>query len=551
MRLPRFVSLLIFVTFPLALSACKATPQPTEMTTPIVEMTTPIPEPTLPEEQPTEEPVEELPRSEYYDQVTLLETANLPLTRGDDIYVIRSSVMHDMNNDGVDDAVFTVATYPDNIFHPIVILDGAGPVANIADQVFPDGVPTIVHSNQIFFIDVNADGLKDLLISEAGSDHPPWFDPDALIGIGLNRGGGIFEDVSNTVPDAAKGLRNYSLTAGDLYNDGVVRIVLPSQAITGEDPNYTGPEKTGLLFWNGDEFEFKQNWINMRVWWWPENLYIASFMAVRDIDSDGYQDLFLTGNWTTPNYRILYGSESFPWGSPLAELPEGPYGHTSWETYQLPEVDLARGADVNRSVIEDFDGDGDLDIVSVLEEVLNYKPGVFDDRDYPWYNDVYTNGGAVYANIWLQVLRNDGERQFVDVEGQGRDLGRRYYISLDPIDLDLDGDLDLLGTYWSKQWLEQCVPRWGSTFFINEGGMTFVTVEASDVFPELEAQVEPMRLWPGCDTLGLGVLYPTAIQEQGMQALFVVPIDSSTTRHELRVFRFEANGVFHLPEQGG
>ncbi|MGD8605296.1 MAG: hypothetical protein PVF49_12070, partial [Anaerolineales bacterium] len=289
------------------------------------------------------------------------------------------------------------------------------------------------------------------------------------------------------------------------------------------------------------------NWISMRLWWWPENLYIASFMAVRDMDGDGFQDLYLTGNWTTPNHRILYGGENFPWGSPLEELPESPYGHTTWETFQLPSVDLARGADVNRSVIEDFDGDGDLDIVSVMEEVLNYKPGVINDQDYPWYDDVYANGGTVYANVWLQVLRNDGERQFVDVEDQGRDLGLRYYISLDALDLDLDGDLDLLGTYWSKSWLGQCVGRWGSTFFINQGDLVFESVEASDVFPELEAEVESLTLWPGCDTLGLGVLYPTVIDEGGMQGMFVVPIDLSNANPKLRVFRFETQGIFHLP----
>jgi hypothetical protein len=542
MRIYLSARLATLVTTVLLLAACTPTELPIE---PFI----PSPSPTLtPTLEPTQEPTEDLPRSQYYDQVTLLENTNLRLTPGDEIYTIRSSVMHDMNNDGVDDAIFTIATYPENMPHPIVILNGIGPVENIAEDVFFGGaVPSIVHSNQIFFIDINNDGRQDLLISEAGSDKPPWFNPEAMIGIGLNRGLGQFVDVSAMVPEAAIGLRNYSLAAGDLYNDGVVRIVLPSQAITGEDPNYTGPERTGLLSWNGEAFEFRQNWINMSVWWWPENLYIASYMEVVDIDGDGFQDLYLTGNWTTPNHRVLFGTENFPWTSPLVELPEGPYGHTTWETFQLPDVDLARGADVNRSVIEDFDGDGDLDIVSIMEEVLNYKPGVIDDENYLWYDDIYANGGTVYANVWFQVLRNDGQRNFVDVEDQGRELGLRYYIALDPIDIDLDGDLDLLGTYWSKQWLGQCVGRWGSTFFINQGNLVFETVEATEVFPELEAQVESVTLWPGCDTLGLGVLFPTDVEPDGMTGLFVVPVDLAPSRPELRVFRFEASGIFHMP----
>ena len=34
---------------------------------------------------------------------------------------------------------------------------------------------------------------------------------------------------------------------------------------------------------------------------------------------------------------------------------------------------------------------------------------------------------------------------------QGVDLGYRYYFSLLPIDFDLDGDIDIVGQYWSKE----------------------------------------------------------------------------------------------------
>jgi hypothetical protein len=543
MRISSTARLSVLITIATILTACT----PTSVS---VEEFVPSPSPTIsPTDEPTQEPTEELLRSPYFNQVTLLETTNLPLTPGDEAYFIRSSVMHDMNDDGVSDAIFTVATYPENMSHPIVILNGAGPVENIAEEVFLDAaVPSIIHSNQIFFADINNDGRQDLLVSEAGNDKPPWFNPDAMIGIGVNRGGGNYVDVSATVPEAAIGLRNYPLAAGDLYNDGVVRIVLPSQAIMGEDPNYYGPDRTGLLFWSGSAFEFQQNWIDMGLWWWPENLYTASYMEVIDLDDDGFQDLYLTGNWTTPNHRVLFGTENFPWTSPLVELPEGPYGHTPWETFQLPDVDMARGADISRAVIEDFDGDGDLDIVSISEEVLNFKPGVFDDENLPWYDEIFTNGGTVYTNVWFQVLRNDGQRQFVDIENQGRDLGLRYYIALDPIDIDLDGDLDLLGTYWSKSWLGQCVPKWGSTFFINQGDLVFETVEDSELFPELEVHVESVAQWPDCGTLGLGVLFPTDIEPEGMTGLFVVPVDLAPNRPELRVFRFETAGLFQFQE---
>lgn len=537
MRISSSAQWAFVITTTVLLAACTPTSIP-------VETLVPSPNSKLtPTQEPTLEPTDDLPRSPYYDQVTLLESTNLQLKPVDESYTIRSSVMHDMNEDGVSDAIFTLTTYPKNIALPIVILNGRGPVENIAEEVFLDGViPNTIHSNQIFFTDINNDGRQDLLISEAGIDMPPWYNPDAKIGIGLNRGFGKFADVSTMVPKTAIGLRNYALAAGDLYNDGVVRIVLQSQSITDE---IYGPEMTGLLFWNGETFEFQQNWIDIAMWGYPEDLYLASYMEVIDLDGDGFQDLYLTGSFTNPNHRVLFGSENFPWTSPLVELPDGPYGHTSNETFQLPETDKTRGADVPRAAIEDFDGDGDLDIASINEEVLNFKPGVIEDRDYPWYDDIYANGGTVYAHNWFQLLRNDGHRNFVDIEDQGRDLGLRFYLALDPIDIDLDGDLDLLGTYWSKEWLGQCVSRWGSTFFINQGNLVFETVEAIEVFPELEAQVEKETLWPGCDTIGLGLLFPTIIEADRMVGLFVVPLD---LKPELRVFRFEAAGTFHIPE---
>ena len=488
---------------------------------------------------------DEVDQSKYFEKIELLESASIPLTVGDLDYFIRSSAIHDMDEDGNADVVLTIATYPENRPHPIVVLNGDGPVENIAKDIFSYGIPEIRHSNQILFVDIDNDKRKDLLISEAGLDHSPWYTPDALIGIAMNRGGGIFEDVSAKVPQKAKGLRNYSLAAGDLYNDGINRIILPSQT-TAE--GIQGPKMTGLLFWNGSEFEFQQNWIDMSLWWAPENLYSSSFMSVQDIDGDGWQDLYISGSWVTPNHRVLYGSDTFPSKEFLYTLPEGPYGHTPWESFAQPNVDFARGSDVNQVVFEDFDGDGDLDLVSVMEDVQNYKPGVFEDVDHPWYTDVHENGGTIYGNVCFQVLRNDGERQFVDVTTQGKDLGYRYYIALLPIDIDLDGDMDLIGQYWNKSPAEECEPGWGSTILINDGNLVFSKVEAEEVFPELSAVVGQVPWASGCNTLGLGAFFPTVISTNGIKGLFVAPIDFNPDEPELRVLRFQATGRFHVTD---
>jgi hypothetical protein len=269
-------------------------------------------------------------------------------------------------------------------------------------------------------------------------------------------------------------------------------------------------------------------------------------MTVRDIDGDGWQDLYISGSWITPNHRILYGNEGFPSKEALFTLPEGPYGHTPWDTFMQPNVDFVRGSDVNQVVFEDFDRDGDLDIVAVMEDVQNYKAGIFADEDHPLYTEVHQNGGTIYGNIWFQVLRNDGERQFVDVTEQGKDLGFRYYISLLPIDFDLDGDMDLVGQYWNKSPAEECEPRWGSTILMNSGNMVFHKVEAEEVFPELSAVASRFPGDSDCATLGLGAFFPTVIDPNGIKGLFIAPIDFNSDHPELRVLRFQATGRFHI-----
>jgi hypothetical protein len=55
-----------------------------------------------------------------------------------------------MNGDGYEEAVITMTIYPENIPHSIIVLDGEGPINNIAKRLFPSGVPSIRHSNQFF-----------------------------------------------------------------------------------------------------------------------------------------------------------------------------------------------------------------------------------------------------------------------------------------------------------------------------------------------------------------------------------------------------------------
>jgi hypothetical protein len=136
----------------------------------------------------------------------------------------------------------------------------------------------------------------------------------------------------------------------------------------------------------------------------------------------------------------------------------------------------------------------------------------------------------------------------VDVTAQGRDLGYRYYIALLPIDIDLDGDMDLVGQYWNKSSAEECEPGWGTTILINEENLVFSKVEVEEVFPELSAVVGQVPWASSCNPLGLGVFFPTVISTNGIKGLFVAPIDFNPDEPELRVLRFQATGRFHVSD---
>jgi hypothetical protein len=71
-------------------------------------------------------------------------------------------------------------------------------------KYFPDGKFLTKHTKNMFFEDVDGDGLKDFVIGDAGLDAPPW--TGSKINIALNKGG-TFESIYDQIPDT--NLRNY------------------------------------------------------------------------------------------------------------------------------------------------------------------------------------------------------------------------------------------------------------------------------------------------------------------------------------------------------
>jgi hypothetical protein len=460
-------------------------------------------------------------RSPYYDAIDIVEQGESPLTVGEDAFYYRSGVLWDLDGDGYADPILTISTYPHNEPHPVVVLSGAEGALAITESVFPAGAPWLRHSTQTHVVDYDGDGELDLLFSEAGLDFPPW--TGERVGIARGLGGGRFLDVSDSVPSAAKNLRCYAMAAGDLRGDGSVQILLPAQ---------THPPDSGLLSWRDGGWDFQKDWIAEEIWW-AQQLNAGTAMHILDIDGDGHDDLYVSGAWTIPSHRVMWGGEELPLSSPPTTLPEGPYGHNPWEELQITDEPFLTGGDVHHSIFADFTGDGALDLVSIHERVDAYAPGHEPEQE----DGVAINSGVVYRELSLQVLQGDGGRTFVDISPSGADaeLGRLYYSALFPIDLDQDGDLDLVGHYWNKSFNQ---PRWGTTLFINDGAGRFDRIDGQDAFPEI------WRATSHVNRLGLGAFFPTRIHDDGTDGLFFTVDDRSASNPRLVITRVRLSGRF-------
>ena len=167
-------------------------------------------------------------------------------------------------------------------------------------------------------------------------------------------------------------------------------------------------------------------------------------------------------------------------------------------------------------MVADLDNDGLKDIFSLHEQVLLYKPGAITDTLEPNYRPVLERGGQIYADTAIQVFKNRGNRAFEEISPASSSsmLGRRYYLSIIPLDLNGDGFLDIVGGYWTKGYDKQRGGLKGTTVFLNDGTGAFQTIDGSVLFPVKAANraAVPEQL---------GIFVPTRLASDRLDGLFI------------------------------
>ena len=216
-----------------------------------------------------------------------------------------SSVISDMNNDGLNDVVKQTSLEPDR--HVAIVYNGvdAGELEGFFD--FYDKI----YGNQPYFVSVgylNGDDLLDIVITDDGNDR-------FLIATTLDAGG--HRNYSQfTFPNSA--LFGGNSVIADLNNDGLNDVI-----ITDVDVDITGCDRLTHIYQNmgGDPPTFVEDTTvlssGMRAGWHD--------VGVFDINGDGWLDLVAgrcTGTQVWMNQPPLFIAFDFPMGVPEAVTPD-------------------------------------------------------------------------------------------------------------------------------------------------------------------------------------------------------------------------------------
>lgn len=383
-------------------------------------------------------------------------------------YYFRSGVLADLNNDGKNEFILSISAYPQRPI-PLTVLGDDNGVLNLTNKYFPTGSPTVKHSPYIHYVDINGDGKKDIVASDAGLDQPPWH--GSRIGVALNNGS-TFTDISNTLP--ANTSRSYAVAIGNFDNTGISKVLLPAQQ------SKLIPGESMLLGFNGG-ITTSANPIKS---WVDNQLEKQTSMVTADFNKDGYDDLLIGGDWSGRNNAIVYGSKTGLDISTLNTLQPGPFTQGGFDWFNsnqgIPK-DIIHSSELMSMAI-DLNNDGKPDIFSMYTHVIWYPPKTITNKNTPNFNTLYNDGGVSFEDAAFTVhINNDGYKFTVSNQSVNNSLlGYRYYFNIIPYDINSDNKIDIITHYYSPKDY-----TWGTTFFINDGNGTFNIIEGKDMFPQL------------------------------------------------------------------
>jgi hypothetical protein len=292
--------------------------------------------------------------------------------------------------------------------------------------------------------DFNGDHLDDLLEIS-----------DTQINVALQQPDGTFI-VESFTADAITHEPTWSLTTGDLNNDGIQDIVCG------------GGEGVSILMSSTQSNGFTE---------YVSPIYIFSQRGNGvELNNDGNLDVFMCHD-IAPNVRFTNngdGTFTHLQGG-LGDTPDGGNYGSVWIDYDNDcDMDLfiakCRGgfSDASRNELHRNNGDGtftDVSIESGLADYVQTWSSAWGDYDNDGDMDVVV-GASSFSTGHHKVMRNNGDGTFSDVTaGSGWDVFMGLSIEYQPADFNNDGLVDVIGG--------------GSYIAVNNGNFNFTLSPAS------------------------------------------------------------------------
>jgi hypothetical protein len=432
---------------------------------------------------------------------TRIQSEFIPLDTDDVTALPGPFALLDLDGDGQQEVVFVLLGYPKCAPQPVQVLRLEAGVLRRDDRLWSGSPPQVRHSTQISQIDINQDGQQDLVVSDAGLDYEPFTGSRLALCLGAR---GKYTDQSALLPREVWSARSYALGVGTLNQaDGPILFY----------PRQSSDAANGIVAWKDGKCMFEPDWIDM-----PRKfLSYAECARLADFDGDGNTDVYLGGNAYTPGNTLFWGTgESTLRNAVTGKLPTSPFGFTPWEDYQQSRATHVEGGSCGPVAVIDVDGDGLLDIVAIWERVHTFTSGKAPNDTGGW-----ANGRSAYLDEQLQVLKNNGGRSFTDISDRtiDRNFGHVYFRCVLPVDINLDGRIDLVGPYTDKKSGE-----FGTLLMVNDGTGRFRMINVRELLGDA-AHVNPGTRRPEA-----GAFLPLQITDSGIVAALVSPVSGPRGR---------------------